>query len=65
MCFVSHNSERKVKILTSEFFGGFFPQKERILRIMSEKRLFSEKVGIQKKKSDLGLFSENVRILNF
>lgn len=32
---------------------------------MSEKRLFSEKVGIQKKKSDLGLFSENVRILNF
>lgn len=65
VCFVSHNSERKVKILTSEFFGGFFPQKERILRIMSEKRLFSEKVGIQKKKSDLGLFSENVRILNF
>lgn len=32
---------------------------------MSEKRLFSEKVGIQEKKSDLGLFSENVRILNF
>lgn len=32
---------------------------------MSEKRLFSEKVGIQKKKSDLWLFSENVRILNF
>lgn len=29
---------------------------------MSEKRLFSEKVGIQKKKSDLGLFSENVWI---
>lgn len=55
----------KSKFLPQNSLGGFFPQKERILRIMSEKRLFSEKVGIQKKKSDLGLFSENVRILNF
>lgn len=50
MCFVSHNSERKVKILTSEFFGGVFsPERKNSENNVGEKVILRKSRNSEKK----------------